>query len=296
MAWNAYRRLLHTHPLKTKALTSSFITGLSDVGLQLYEQNSKNALRERQHEEHAPDNVSDTRLFSGASIFGELSDFKLSRTLTLAAVGLLYSGPVNHLWFSALEKLVRIPQQGTSVVLKLLVDQVMFAPVAIAGYMTVRGIFEGKSKVEIRNQLQEKVAVATKAAWQFWPVVNLISLSLVPVMYRVLMGNVCGIFWNAKLSFISSQTSETTVYTSEQVATAIEQQTPPLQCQIRNCLVKLSFGPAFGGFVSAVIDKMTDVLTGCRELCTMDMALLRSCVVAVVFKNLLEQSLVTVQC
>jgi len=296
MAWNAYRRLLHTHPLKTKALTSSFITGLSDVGLQFYEQHSTHALTERRHEEHAPDNDCDIPLFSGASVFEETTDFKWSRTLTLAAVGLLYSGPLNHLWFGTLEKLVRIPHQGASVAFKLLVDQVMFAPVAIAGYMIVRGTFEGKSKGEIRSQLQEKLAVATKAAWQFWPVVNLISLSLVPVMYRVLIGNVCGIFWNAKLSLISSQTSGATVCISEEVVTAIDQQAPPPQLKKRWPLVKLSFGTAFGGFVSAVIDKMTDMLTSCRQLCKADLAFFPSSVIAAVCRNLLEQSFNELQC
>lgn len=218
MVWSSYRRLLHAHPLKTKALTSSFITGLADVGLQLYEKNSNElGVVDKHHQQPELDIVStvsggqdtcgNARLgrLSVASGFWHFSQLEWSRTLTLAAVGLLYSGPVGHLWFNTLEKLVRTQQQVLSVTLKLLIDQVMYAPVAISGYLVVRGILEGRSGTQIREKLEEKVVPATQAAWQFWPFVNLVSFSVVPVIYRVLFGNACAIYWNARLSAISTE-------------------------------------------------------------------------------------------
>jgi protein Mpv17 len=219
MPWKAYQVLLRTHPWKTKALTSSFITGFSDVCLQVYEQNSdRQVCMQRPAQQYSED--SSTALHrDGEDVCREdshgalaksswLPDLEVSRTLTLAAVGLIYSGPLNHLWFASLEKLIRTQHQMGSVMLKLVVDQVMFVPVAISGYLTVRGVLEHKSESEIHAQLQEKLVPATQAAWQFWPFVNLISFSVVPVMYRVLFGNVCAIFWNARLSSISSQRSD----------------------------------------------------------------------------------------
>jgi len=215
MAWSSYRRLLHAHPLKTKALTSSFVTGLADVGLQLYEQNSKKLGVGEKHQlqpdtdsastgngRSLPSDMQPSSVVSGISHFWRL---EWSRTLTLAAVGLFYSGPVGHLWFNTLEKLVRTQQQALSVTLKLLVDQLMYAPVAISGYLAVRGILEGRSGAQIQAKLEEKLVPATQAAWQFWPFVNLVSFSVVPVIYRVLFGNVCAIFWNARLSAISTE-------------------------------------------------------------------------------------------
>jgi protein Mpv17 len=140
-----------------------------------------------------------------ANVCLELPEFKLSRTLTLAAVGLCYSGPINHFWFAALEKCVQLRHLMASATLKLVIDQVMFVPVAISGYMIVRGAFEQKPHLEIYSQLQEKVPIATAHAWQFWPFANFLSFSVVPVIYRVLFGNVCALFWNAKLSLITSQ-------------------------------------------------------------------------------------------
>lgn len=187
-------------------------------------------------------------------------DLELSRTLTLAAVGLLYSGPINHMWFATLEKLVRLRHQAGSVVLKLLLDQAMFVPAAISGYLTVRGVFEHKSGVEILAQLDEKVATATKAAWQFWPLVNLVSFSVVPVMYRVLFGNVCAVFWNAKLSSISSQGSGTAARSAEQTPTipAIDKYQIKLALGSFSTNVEQRLAAQAERFRSFLIDKLSD--------------------------------------
>jgi len=209
MAWRQYQRLLQNHPFKTKALTSAFITGLSDVGLQIYEQNSTPIQGEHTLEHNLDDRslAKHSQQLLAALQNVTTSEVMWSRTATIATVGLVYSGPINHMWFALLERLVRTQHQTRSVAIKLLLDQTMFAPVAISGYMTVRGLLESKSVLQISDQLQEKVALATYAAWHFWPVANFVSFSLVPVMYRVLFGNVCAIFWNARLSLISTQTA-----------------------------------------------------------------------------------------
>lgn len=126
MAWSQYSRLLHAHPLKTKALTSSFITGLSDVCLQLYENNSNERPSSKRQFSMAPDTAttsSSSRVCLRHGTYLQAPDLKWSRTLTLAAVGLIYSGPVNHLWFASLEKFVRIRHSGGAVATKLMLDQ-----------------------------------------------------------------------------------------------------------------------------------------------------------------------------
>lgn len=192
----AYRKLLQDHPLKTKALTSSVITALSDVGLQFYEQSSSKQ----------------TPLKAGqlapTGSFAAQTQVNWSRTSTLAAVGLFYSGPVNHVWFATLERLVRIRHRAGQVGIKLFLDQVVFVPSVISGYMTVRGLFEGRSLLDIGTQLQLRLKECTLAAYQYWPFVNALSFSVVPVMYRVLFGNVAALFWNARLSAMSMKSSE----------------------------------------------------------------------------------------
>lgn len=187
MAWSSYVRLLHSHPLKTKALTSAFITSLSDVGLQLYE--GRGQLR---------------AATAGATTSAEPFRLNGARTGILSAVGLFYSGPVNHFWFSILERLVTTSNRWAAAGLKLVIDQTCFAPCVIAGYMTVRGALEGRSAASIAERLQDRWSDAVVACYQFWPAANMLAFAYVPVMYRVLYGNMCAIFWNARLSSISS--------------------------------------------------------------------------------------------
>jgi protein Mpv17 len=203
MAWSAYNRLLQAHPLKTKAATSSFITALSDVGLQLYENKSQTSARLREQHSH-----SSVRRGSPLEISVQPLRINWSRTFTLAAVGLCYSGPINHAWFGTLERLIRIRHRAGAVATKLVCDQGLGVPMLISGYFVTRGLFEGQSLLSIQERMQQKLVDATLAAWQFWPAVNLISFSVVPLQYRVLFGNVSAIFWNARLSSISSQGTE----------------------------------------------------------------------------------------
>lgn len=108
------------------------------------------------------------------------------------------------MWYAALDKLIGTRSVLRIALTKLAIDQVMFVPIAISGYMIVRGVFERKTQGDISTQLQEKVPIATTAAWQFWPIANIVSFCVVPLMYRVLYGNVVGLFWNARLSHIST--------------------------------------------------------------------------------------------
>lgn len=252
MAWRFYRHLLQTHPVKVKALTSSFITGVSDVGLQFYQHNSNDEVSMQRENRGVEDG---TMRLSAAGMSMDIPSLQWSRTTTLAAVGLLYSGPVNHMWFAVLEKLVKTQHHARTVMLKLFLDQIFFAPVVISGYLTVRGILERKTEHEISAQLQEKVTVATRAAWQFWPFVNLIAFSVVPVMYRVLFGNFCAIFWNAKLSLISSQTSHATEAKSTSAGNSMSDVSHTVAIESQK------IGLALGSLMSAVMFELYEQAT-----------------------------------
>jgi len=267
MAWTQYRRLLHAHPLKTKALTSACITGLADIGLQLYEKNSNTqapvpeAHQRLDFTKYSSEPSSGGSLAtlsaSSAAVISHLPEIEWSRTLTLATVGLIYSGPINHFWFAALEKLVRTQQQVVSVVLKLAIDQIVFVPVAISGYIATRGMLEGKSDSQVRAQLRDKLMPATNAAWHFWPVVNLISFSVVPVVYRVLFGNACAIFWNARLSSISSQPTGRIGNELGNTSTApMAKVQATLSCS--SIMTPTATQASFGIFMAAVVEKVVE--------------------------------------
>lgn len=214
MAWAGYTRLLKSHPLATKAITSGVLTAVSDMGLQLYECDAQGRIAAALQDRYGRAKAVMINLQNGCPVnvgfeprstrWEEQIRLDPKRTSVLAGVGLLYSGPVNHYWFQLVDRIVRLRRLWLAAIAKLFLDQLFFAPLAIAGYMAVRGFMEGRSVDFVLQRLQLKWVDATLACYQFWPVVNLVSFAVVPTMYRVLFGNFCALFWNARLSAINS--------------------------------------------------------------------------------------------
>ncbi len=168
--WRRYTHALSAAPLRTKAVTSGLITGLSDTLLQLYEKGANAATVTRLQEKHGSD--VQVNLQNGCAVnvgyqppagTNAQLTFDARQTATLASVGLLYSGPINHFWYAMLEKLVSV-KGPPGVVAKLAIDQIVFTPIAISGYFVVRGLLEGSSlDPDIKFKLQRKLVDATLA-------------------------------------------------------------------------------------------------------------------------------------
>jgi hypothetical protein len=71
-----------------------------------------------------------------SQLFVEKCELNLQRTLTFTAMGLLFVGPIMFVWYGWLGKM--IPGTGFgSILASLALDQLAFAPVFIAAFMSV---------------------------------------------------------------------------------------------------------------------------------------------------------------
>jgi hypothetical protein len=130
------------------------------------------------------------------------------RSLHLAITGFVYSGPISHVWYNLLERMVipTPPQyKFLGLLQRLFYDAFLFSPVAVGGYFVVRSTLEGRDWQGIVTKLQTKWMHATYASWQFWPMANIINFTCVPVQFRVLYNNSLSLFWNAYLSGLNNQ-------------------------------------------------------------------------------------------
>eukprot|EP00529_Nitzschia_sp_RCC80_P027708 CAMPEP_0113474498 /NCGR_PEP_ID=MMETSP0014_2-20120614/18619_1 /TAXON_ID=2857 /ORGANISM="Nitzschia sp." /LENGTH=253 /DNA_ID=CAMNT_0000367355 /DNA_START=91 /DNA_END=852 /DNA_ORIENTATION=- /assembly_acc=CAM_ASM_000159 len=125
------------------------------------------------------------------------------RSSHVAITGLTLSGPISHAWYNVLERMVTTRHRYFGVALRMVLDAVLFSPVAVAGYFTWRSALEGKGWNCIREKLEAKWSKALMASWSYWPVANVISFSFVPVQFRVLYNNVLSLFFNGYLSHIN---------------------------------------------------------------------------------------------
>lgn len=196
--WQGYASALSAHPLWIKAVTAAFFQSLSDALTQ--------------------------RLTTGpCSERKGYYDFSHNwkRTRQALLTGLLWSGPVGHCWFPLLERIVATlfaTQSFDSPVLRLLVkivlDALLFSPFTIVGYLVVSTIVssptkKGSGSTNWRLQ-QASTAVKTKfwpvltAAWRFWPIVNAVSFACVPIHFRVLYSNVWSLVWTGYMSYVNN--------------------------------------------------------------------------------------------
>ncbi|KAI8322041.1 hypothetical protein GQ54DRAFT_304350 [Martensiomyces pterosporus] len=128
------------------------------------------------------------------------SQYNPWRTARFFAYGCMFA-PVAHRWYSLLDRRLPFPakaaasssaQRGPTSAAMLLTackrvvaDQTVFAPAAIAAFFTVMGVMEGKGPSEIGASLRERYPEALVGNYVLWPAAQLINFSLVPLIYRV---------------------------------------------------------------------------------------------------------------
>ncbi|KAK5582942.1 hypothetical protein RB653_004531 [Dictyostelium firmibasis] len=185
--WGLYLGLLDNHPLVTKSLSTGFLMGTGDILAQKFEHKFKGTNGD------------------------EKGEFKLNykRVITMSTVGVLYSGPMLHYWYKSLD--VMIKGESKSVVIKkMLVDQLVFAPFAIGGFMTVMNFINNSGELKDLDNFPSSLFYAVKINWLLWPAAQIVNFSLVPPNLRVLYSSIISIFWSMFLSHISFDKDHTT--------------------------------------------------------------------------------------
>ena len=214
--WTAYQKALVAKPALTKALTSGVLMGLSDVFTQSLERAFLASTNEADGD--TPINSQTTV----QEIHGQktVKTNNWMRTWQIMCTGMFWSGPSAHCWYSFLEQIMQnliVPVVGSNavvgVVLRLLLDSIIFSPLTIAGFFTMNSLIQaGPSRANLNkvvSVIHEKLATkwrkAVLAAWSFWPVVNIVNFSMVPLNYRVLYANIMALLWTGYLSFVNHQ-------------------------------------------------------------------------------------------
>ena len=121
--------------------------------------------------------------------------------------GLVWSGPITHYWykllFGKLTKSIKDPLLG--LIVQIFLDAIIFSPVTVSGYLTVRSLLEGSGFAGAKEKCSTKLFGAVKGAWKFWPAINAINFSIVPMHFRVLYMNVMSVFWSGYLTHVNSK-------------------------------------------------------------------------------------------
>ncbi|XP_009120861.1 protein sym-1 [Brassica rapa] len=165
LSW--YLALLSDYPVLTKSVTSALLTLIGDLICQL--------------------------------TINKTSSLDKKRTLTFTILGLGLVGPALHFWYLYLSKVVTA--SGLSgAVLRLLLDQFVFAPVFVGVFLSAVVTLEGKPS-NVIPKLKQEWTGAVLANWQLWIPFQFLNFRFVPQNFQVLASNVVALAWNVILSF-----------------------------------------------------------------------------------------------
>jgi protein Mpv17 len=176
-----YSNALESSPILTKSVTAGCIFAVSDYLAQRFEAGSASADKEKKR------------------------NLNLTRIATSAAVGLFYFGPAAHVWYDMIFRIL----PGTSLVStlqKAALGQMIFGPsftcIFFATSLLQSGTFSlGNWLRKIRQDLPG----AWLAGASFWPLVDLVSFSLIPQKWIPLFVNMCSLVWTIYLSTVANR-------------------------------------------------------------------------------------------
>lgn len=85
-----------------------------------------------------------------------------ARTLRMTFFGACFAGPVLHNWYGFLDRTIRLSTPVRSLLGRVAIDQMLFAPCFIASFFVGQGLLAGESWPTIQERLQ-KVWVVHRA-------------------------------------------------------------------------------------------------------------------------------------
>ena len=139
-------------------------------------------------------------------------EIAFDRVLRNALYGGIIFGPIAARMYPYLAKHVHFPRKANvpasnfkDTTVRVVVDQIVWAPFGIALYMSCMGLMQSTPIDDIKKGLKQGWWSTVTANWTVWPLVQMVNFAFVPVEHRVIVVSIVGVFWNAYLSMKSNK-------------------------------------------------------------------------------------------
>lgn len=86
--------------------------------------------------------------------------------------------------------------------IKFALDQTVGAAVNTVLFIAGIGLIRGQSLNFVLKDVQEQFWPMIFAGQKLWPLVSILCFTLVPLQYRMLVGNIAGVIWGVYLSLV----------------------------------------------------------------------------------------------
>ena len=171
----SYAMCLQQRPILTKSATAGIIFALSDLFAQRLEKRDEHA----KPASHRP--------------------IVWSRILSSAAVGFFYFGPAAHYWYDMIFRILPSTSLG-STIQKAALGQLFFGPTFTCIFFATGLMQLGQfSFPNWWRKIRSDLPGAWLAGAGFWPLVDLVSFSLIQPQFIPLFVNLCSLVWTTYL-------------------------------------------------------------------------------------------------
>lgn len=127
--------------------------------------------------------------------------FDFQRTAQFSALGVCFVGPGLSLWYSTLDRHIIGSAGKIAALKKMLLDQGVFAPVFLGGFLVLIGVLQNQAPEDIKLKLEQDYMDIMKTNWMIWPAFQLINFHLIPLQHRVPAAATVAFFWNTYLAW-----------------------------------------------------------------------------------------------
>ena len=174
---NAYATSLQTRPILTKSSTAGVIFALSDLLAQRLESKGRS----------------------------KTEPINMTRMMASSIVGFCYFGPAAHYWYQMIFALL----PGTSLMStlqKATLGQLIFGPTFTCIFFASALLQSGNFSLHTWfRKIKSDLPGAWAAGLGFWPLVDLVSYSMVSPEWIPLFINVCSLLWTIYLSGVANK-------------------------------------------------------------------------------------------
>jgi protein Mpv17 len=137
----------------------------------------------------------------------DIHEWDLSRAGRSAAAGFIGHGPLRHYWLDFLDKSLTFQGAWWALMPKVALDQSAMAVVENTIYGLLMGAFAFKDPGVIARDIKATMVPQFAASIRFWPAVDLVTFSMIPVELQVLWEDVAEIIWICILQDVSKNVS-----------------------------------------------------------------------------------------
>ena len=185
--WKWYSFQIDDRPLITKVVTAGILVGMGNLASQCIPM----VVSQLQNHHH-----------HGTGPLSSYSPVNWYQTWEFILMGSLLQAPITHYYYLYLDEyLPPTPSPWTiTTFIKLMIDQLIFAPTFLASVFVFLDIMDGKSAMGIWDHLTSDWCTTVVTNWKLWVPSTFINLAFCPPCFRVLFANVIFFIWSIILS------------------------------------------------------------------------------------------------